>query len=256
MAEEAAGSGAIYAVRGGRLGDGRGGGGMSGDDEGSSLPLFDAITIKMSGVNATSSRECHARLSFAPSHSDGLGSMRLPPFLLLSPRWFACRTGAKHECHIQQLRTQHAEALRREADAPQQLTLEMGEIYAALEQQAAALEQTAGELEKAKQGADQRKRQHAEALQKVNGLESELQAYAEQLLASHEWRTEILITVISRPGLIESLFKSREIWRRQMQWVQATFVELARDHWGVKLGLCLTLTEHLPTRQTPRTAQL
>eukprot|EP00965_Chrysotila_dentata_P095237 3147854-Pleurochrysis_carterae.AAC.1 len=42
--------------------------------------------------------------------------------------------------------------------------------------------------------------------------------YAEQLLSSREGRTEDLISVISRLGLMDQLFGCRDMWVLRMPW--------------------------------------
>eukprot|EP00965_Chrysotila_dentata_P221406 6192365-Pleurochrysis_carterae.AAC.5 len=51
------------------------------------------------------------------------------------------------------------------------------------------------------------------------------------------------------------MWESEEVWDLRMGWARTLFGTCMSMHWGSKLGLYLSLTEHLPTRQIRRINQ-
>eukprot|EP00965_Chrysotila_dentata_P047047 1561842-Pleurochrysis_carterae.AAC.1 len=45
------------------------------------------------------------------------------------------------------------------------------------------------------------------------------------------------------------------MWELRMEWARTLFAECTSTHWGTRLGLYLSLTEHMPTRQIRRINQ-
>eukprot|EP00965_Chrysotila_dentata_P109774 3627610-Pleurochrysis_carterae.AAC.1 len=79
--------------------------------------------------------------------------------------------------------------------------------------------------------------------------------YASWFLQQREWRVEDWVTVIAKQGWLEAFWESKDVWDFRMDWARTLLASCMSTHWGAKLGLYLTLTEHVPTRQIRRINQ-
>eukprot|EP00965_Chrysotila_dentata_P232057 6198739-Pleurochrysis_carterae.AAC.1 len=80
--------------------------------------------------------------------------------------------------------------------------------------------------------------------------------FIEAFLGRRTWRAADWATALARHGLLDELWESKEVWRFRMEWGRELFSMCMGQHWGTKLGLYLALTEHMPTRQVLRIAQV
>eukprot|EP00965_Chrysotila_dentata_P250418 6209436-Pleurochrysis_carterae.AAC.1 len=80
--------------------------------------------------------------------------------------------------------------------------------------------------------------------------------YAIKFFSQRSWRVADWATVLKRQAWLEELWESKELWELKMEWARELFGMLMGQHWGVALGLYLTLTEHMPTRQIRRIGQV
>lgn len=89
--------------------------------------------------------------------------------------------------------------------------------------------------------------------------------YASEFLNTMpSWRGEDWASALHRHGtpetgeytspLLIEVWESKELWRLRMDWARELFGMCQSHHWGLKLGLYCTLTEHMPTRQLFRVA--
>eukprot|EP00965_Chrysotila_dentata_P098312 3250462-Pleurochrysis_carterae.AAC.1 len=58
-----------------------------------------------------------------------------------------------------------------------------------------------------------------------------------------------------KQGWLEQIWESKDVWDLRMDWARMLFGTCMSTHWGSKLGLYLSLTEHMPTRQIRRINQ-
>eukprot|EP00965_Chrysotila_dentata_P158976 5252095-Pleurochrysis_carterae.AAC.1 len=83
----------------------------------------------------------------------------------------------------------------------------------------------------------------------------DVSGYAEWFFHSREWRAADVATALERCELVEDVWETREVWELRMIWLNEVLATCTSQHWGVKLGPYLTLTEHIPTRQMLRISQ-
>ena len=78
--------------------------------------------------------------------------------------------------------------------------------------------------------------------------------YGELLTGAHDFRPDEWVALAKRRGdeFVAGLFESKEMWKLRMDWLREMCGVCQYTHWGVKLGLYCTLTEHMPTRQQVR----
>eukprot|EP00965_Chrysotila_dentata_P062331 2065570-Pleurochrysis_carterae.AAC.1 len=64
------------------------------------------------------------------------------------------------------------------------------------------------------------------------------------------WRVGDWVEVLKRKDWLDALWESKELWAyHRMDWARTLFAKCTGQHWGPKLGLYLTLMEHVPTGQ-------
>eukprot|EP00965_Chrysotila_dentata_P263277 6214801-Pleurochrysis_carterae.AAC.3 len=79
--------------------------------------------------------------------------------------------------------------------------------------------------------------------------------FALAFLSQRTWRAADWVIIVEKQGWLEDFFDSKQCWRLRMDWAHELFATCTSLHWGSKLGLYLTLTEHMPTRQIRRISQ-
>eukprot|EP00965_Chrysotila_dentata_P195268 6176895-Pleurochrysis_carterae.AAC.1 len=79
--------------------------------------------------------------------------------------------------------------------------------------------------------------------------------FVQSIMSLRAWRVADWATAVKRQGWLDELWETKELWELKMHWARELFGMLMGQHWGVSLGLYLTLTEHMPTRQIRRISQ-